>query len=133
MKKVILALVAVLGMSTAYAADHDCNKVKRPEDCNKTAPKVVFTGKQKLEKPIRVVVCHPYWARMNVGTLDGRKTRWWGPTISHGKWSANLPAVAEECKVFWVKPGSLISTKASCVKKVISTKKMIAPDKYVME
>lgn len=133
MKKVILTLVVLLGMGTAHAGDHDCNKVKRPEDCNKVAPKVVFAGKQKLEKPIRVVVCHPYWDRLNVGTLEGRRTRWWGPTISRGKWSADLPAAAEGCKVFWVKPGSVISTKASCVKKVISTKPMLAPGKYVME
>jgi hypothetical protein len=134
MKIVMFLIVMFVGMGAAYADGiDDCKKVTRIEECNKTAPKVTFSGKKKLEKPIRVVVCHPYWDRLNVGTLSGRKTKWWGPTIGRGKWSANLPAADSACKTFWVKPGSTISTKASCVQRVISTKKMLTPGTYTME
>jgi hypothetical protein len=82
-----------------------------------TAPVVTFKGDRQLADPIVVWVCHPYWEQLNgiEGEKDDPNARWWGPTIKYGRWQANLPATYERCKRFEVKPGTQITTNASCL------------------
>lgn len=81
------------------------------------APLVTFKGDRQLADPIVVWVCHPYWDRLNgiEGQKGDPKARWWGPTIKYGRWQKDLSATYERCKRFEVKPGTQITTNASCL------------------
>lgn len=119
---VIATLIAMAGLWFAGMASQAaaCGQTATVA-CGLTAPEKHFSGNVKIQKPIKVTVCHSYWNQLKVGHLNGRATRWWGPTIRKGGWSADLPAAASECKSWWVKPGTSIDTFASCVQRVIST------------
>lgn len=123
-------VLAIAGLSTVAQAGGKCPQYK--EECNRTAPKKNFKGDKQIPDQIRVTVCHKYWDRLDVGTLNGRRTKWWGPSIQFSGWSADLPATAQRCKTFYVKPGSRITTYASCVDRVIRTPAMKKAGTYSM-
>lgn len=113
-------MTALIGYSIFSTPAAACGKTKQVA-CGLTAPEKHFSGKKQLVKPIKVTVCHSYWNQLDIGHLNGRATRWWGPTIRYHRWAADLPAVASECKSWWVKPGTSIDTFASCVQRIVRT------------
>lgn len=134
MSKIMYALAILVGsvgfwLATEVSQAEACGRTAQVA-CGLTAPEKNFSGTVKLIKPIKVTVCHGYWSQLKVGHLNGRATRWWGPTIRKGGWSADLPAASNECKSWWVKPGTSIDTFASCVNRVISTGPMRRSDTY---
>lgn len=135
LKYLFVALFATFifyGASPETAAA--CQKISASEKiCGDTAPQKYFKGDKQLVAPVKVTVCHPYWNRLDIGRLNGRATRWWGPTIRYGNWHADLPATASECKSFWVKPGTVIDSFASCVNRIVRTPRMMRAGTYWLE
>lgn len=68
-------------------------------------------GTVVLPAPINVTICYPEWDLLVPGRLDGRVTKYWGPTIRYGNWSADLQAVTNgPCKRFQVRPGTVFES-----------------------
>ena len=82
--KRVLSLSALAVIISLSAGDAQACSETRIGACPPTpAPMVQFKGDKKIEQPIQVWVCHPYWE-----LLDGREgpagdpqSRWWGPCL----------------------------------------------------
>lgn len=98
--------------------------------CGNTAPDKHVSGNKQIKNPIKVTICHTYWNRLDVGILNGRKTKWWGPTIRYGSWSMDLKATASQCKSWWVVPGTVIDSYANCVQRIVTTSRMYKSGTY---
>lgn len=105
------------------------------DDCPpKPIPAVIkFKGEQTIPNPITVWVCHPYWDRLDGDPAKGE--RWWGPTMKFQRtgWEKDLQPILSRCKRFSVRPGTSITTLASCLNgREISTGPMTRPGTYLM-
>lgn len=126
-----LAVAVLFGLALTATSAAACGVTQ--QECERNSIGVVFTGDFAIKAPIEVTVCHGYWSQIDVGTHRGRKTRWWGPVMKYGSWYGDLPISTNECKTYWIRPGTEFRLHASCVDRLITTGVIRKPGTYVMK
>ena len=111
----------------------DCSQTQTPKECNRATNGRTWKGEGTIANPIQVTICHGYWDQIDVGTYRGVKTKHYSPVMQYGNWYGDLKVVTSQCKLFEVKPGTIIKLYASCVERVISTGLMMRAGQYVMK
>jgi len=123
-------LTLSVGLAVAATAVTACGITE--QECNRNSLGITFAGTVQIENPVKAVVCHGYWNQLDVGTYRGEPTRWWGPIMVYHSWYGDLPIATQECKTYWVRPGTEMRLFASCVDAVITTGAMNESGTYVM-
>lgn len=122
-----LPVATVITLTTATSA-MACD-ISGDRGCYRESSGVVFRGDRVLPRTIEVTVCNPYLDQYDIGTLRGVRTRWWGPVMryvsqKHGAWYGDLEILTQECKTYWVLPGTEIRVFADCIDALITTGRM---------